>query len=129
MRSRDTPAAVQSSRGAIVAVVNQKGGVGKTTTAVNLAASVAVAEVRTLLVDMDPQGNASSGVGVQPRSLQRSIYDALIGRATLEDVIVLAGKGHEATQEIMGRKRAFSDQDHARLALAARATQARGGGE
>ena len=46
-----------------------------------------------------------------------------------EDVIVLAGKGHEATQEIMGKKRAFSDQDHARLALAARATQARGGGE
>ena len=52
-----------------------------------------------------------------------------IRSAAREDVIVLAGKGHEATQEIMGRKRAFSDQDHARLALAARATQARGGGE
>ncbi|CAG4921966.1 UDP-N-acetylmuramoyl-L-alanyl-D-glutamate--2,6-diaminopimelate ligase [Paraburkholderia gardini] len=52
-----------------------------------------------------------------------------IRHAAREDVIVLAGKGHEATQEIMGRKRAFSDQDHARLALAARATQARGGGE
>ncbi|MGZ5967432.1 MAG: ParA family protein [Polyangiales bacterium] len=79
---------MQASRGAIVAVVNQKGGVGKTTTAVNLAASVAVAEVRTLLIDMDPQGNASSGVGVAPRSLQRSIYDCLIGRARLEDVLV-----------------------------------------
>ncbi|CAB3763456.1 UDP-N-acetylmuramoyl-L-alanyl-D-glutamate--2,6-diaminopimelate ligase [Paraburkholderia humisilvae] len=52
-----------------------------------------------------------------------------IRSAACEDVIVLAGKGHEATQEIMGKKRAFSDQDHARLALAARATQARGGGE
>jgi UDP-N-acetylmuramoyl-L-alanyl-D-glutamate--2,6-diaminopimelate ligase len=52
-----------------------------------------------------------------------------IRTAAREDVIVLAGKGHEATQEIMGKKRAFSDQDHARLALAARATQARGGGE
>jgi UDP-N-acetylmuramoyl-L-alanyl-D-glutamate--2,6-diaminopimelate ligase len=52
-----------------------------------------------------------------------------IRTAAREDVVVLAGKGHEATQEIMGKKRAFSDQDHARLALAARATQTRGGGE
>jgi chromosome partitioning protein len=73
---------------AIVAVVNQKGGVGKTTTAVNLAASVAVAEIRTLLVDMDPQGNASSGVGVQPRTATRSVYDCLIGEARLEEVVV-----------------------------------------
>ncbi|SMG57375.1 UDP-N-acetylmuramoyl-L-alanyl-D-glutamate--2,6-diaminopimelate ligase [Paraburkholderia susongensis] len=57
-----------------------------------------------------------------------AILQAIRGAAR-EDVIVLAGKGHEATQEIMGKKRAFSDQDHARLALAARATQARGGGE
>jgi chromosome partitioning protein len=70
----------------VLAVVNQKGGVGKTTTAVNLAASVAAAERRTLLVDMDPQGNASSGVGVRPRSVERSVYDVLIGRATLKDV-------------------------------------------
>ena len=72
----------------IVAVVNQKGGVGKTPTAVNLAASLAVAEVPTLLVDMDPQGNASSGVGVHPRTVTRSIYECLIGRARLEDVVV-----------------------------------------
>ncbi|MGH7271905.1 MAG: ParA family protein [Polyangiaceae bacterium] len=71
----------------IIAVVNQKGGVGKTTTAVNLAASVAAAERRTLLLDLDPQGNASSGVGVSPRTVERSIYDALIGRATLRDVM------------------------------------------
>jgi chromosome partitioning protein len=71
----------------VIAVVNQKGGVGKTTTAVNLAASVAAAERRTLLIDLDPQGNASSGVGVHPRSVERSIYDALIGRATLREVM------------------------------------------
>jgi chromosome partitioning protein len=71
----------------ILAVVNQKGGVGKTTTAVNLAASVAAAEKRTLLLDLDPQGNASSGVGLRPRSVERSVYDVLIGRATLADVI------------------------------------------
>jgi chromosome partitioning protein len=71
----------------VVAVVNQKGCVGKTTTAVNLAASVAAAERRTLLVDLDPQGNASSGVGVSPRTVERSIYDALIGRATLQEIL------------------------------------------
>ncbi len=78
----------------IIAVVNQKGGVGKTTTSVNLAASVAVAEVRTLLVDLDPQGNASSGVGCPPRSVTRSIYDCLIGRARLEDVVVHTAVPH-----------------------------------
>ena len=71
----------------VIAVVNQKGGVGKTTTAVNLAASVAAAERRTLLVDLDPQGNASSGVGVSPRTVENSVYDALIGRASLRDVM------------------------------------------
>ena len=71
----------------VVCVVNQKGGVGKTTTAVNLAASVAAAEKRTLLLDMDPQGNASSGVGVRPSTRERTVYDCLIGRATLEEVL------------------------------------------
>jgi chromosome partitioning protein len=71
----------------IIAVANQKGGVGKTTTAVNLAASMAAAERRTLLVDLDPQGNASSGVGVSPRTVERSVYDVLIGRATPKDVM------------------------------------------
>ncbi|HLK39427.1 MAG TPA: ParA family protein [Polyangiaceae bacterium] len=72
----------------VIAVVNQKGGVGKTTTAVNLAASVAAAERQTVLLDLDPQGNASSGVGVSPRTVQRSVYDALIGRATLAEVML-----------------------------------------
>jgi chromosome partitioning protein len=65
-----------------------KGGVGKTTTAVNLAASVAAAEKRTLIIDADPQGNASSGVGIKPRTLKRSLYEALIVKATLDEVIV-----------------------------------------
>src|SRR5258706_7279513 len=75
-----------SARPKIVVVANKKGGVGKTTTAVNLAASVAAAEKRTLLIDADPQGNASSGVGIRPRSVKRSLYEALIGKATLEEV-------------------------------------------
>jgi len=72
--------------GRIVAIANQKGGVGKTTTAVNLAASLAVAEQRVLLVDLDPQGNATSGVGIAPRSLERGTWDVLLGEATIEDV-------------------------------------------
>ena len=72
----------------VICVVNQKGGVGKTTTAVNLAASVAAAEKRTLLVDMDPQCNASSGVGVRPGSRERTVYDVLIGEVPLEEILV-----------------------------------------
>jgi chromosome partitioning protein len=77
-----------SGRARVTCVVNQKGGVGKTTTAVNLAASVAAAERRTLLVDMDPQGNASSGVGVRPGTRERTVYDVLIGAVPMRDVLV-----------------------------------------
>jgi chromosome partitioning protein len=71
----------------VVAIANQKGGVGKTTTAVNLAASLAVAEQRTLLIDGDPQGNASSGIGLPRESQTKTVYDVLIGSATLDEVI------------------------------------------
>lgn len=77
-----------SKHARVTCVVNQKGGVGKTTTAVNLAASVAAAEKRTLLVDMDPQGNASSGVGIRPGTRERTVYDVLIGEVTMREILV-----------------------------------------
>ena len=71
----------------IVAVANQKGGVGKTTTAVNLAAGVALQGKQVLLVDMDPQGNATSGLGIDPRSLQATVYNCLINYVKFHDTV------------------------------------------
>lgn len=72
----------------IIAIANQKGGVGKTTTAINLGACLAVAEKRTLVIDIDPQGNATSGLGVEKEKLERSIYDVLVEGLPLQEVII-----------------------------------------
>lgn len=72
----------------IIAFANQKGGVGKTTSAINVASALGIAGKRTLLIDLDPQGNASSGVGIRKSTVKQTVYDLLIGRCQANDIII-----------------------------------------
>ena len=74
--------------GKIISFSNQKGGVGKTTSAVNIAASLGILGYKVLLVDLDPQGNATSGVGISKKSLRKSIHDVLIGESAAKETII-----------------------------------------
>jgi chromosome partitioning protein len=107
--------------GRIIAIANQKGGVGKTTTAINLAASLAAADMRTLLVDLDPQGNSTSGLGIRKGSFPKSTYHVLVQHAPLESILqsteMESLKVAPASRDLVGTTMELAPEDdrHRRL--------------
>ena len=105
----------------VLAIANQKGGVGKTTTAVNIAAGLAQAGQRVLLVDLDPQGNATMGSGVDKRSLKETVYQVLLGLSTAENVRARSETGGydilPANRELAGAEVEMVELDHREVRL------------
>ena len=105
----------------IFAIANQKGGVGKTTTSVNLAAALQMAGQRTLLIDLDPQGNATMGAGIDKRALPRSVYHVLLGLAALAEARVTSPSGGfdvlPANRDLAGAEVELVDLDQRELRL------------
>ncbi len=108
----------------VIAVANQKGGVGKTTTAVNLGASLAAAECPTLLIDLDPQANATSSLGIPRGEAKREVYEALLGEADLEEIALETELQFlrlvPATTELVGAELELATADNREFRLAER---------
>jgi chromosome partitioning protein len=125
------PDRASAGAGRILAIANQKGGVGKTTTAINLGAALAAAGREVLLIDLDPQGNASTGLGLEPLARRRSCHELIAGTAALGEVAVASGTPRlalvPASEDLAGAEFEFGAREH-REFLLRRALDGRCGG-